>query len=111
MVNVYQIFETSKHSLFKGYNKKKLDIEAELKRAIDNNEFILHYQPTISLSTGKIVELEALIRWNHPQLGLITPNKFIHIAENTSMGFHGPPRNALAARYGLWYNGRNRKGG
>lgn len=83
--NVYQIFETSKHSLFKGYNKKKLDIEAELKRAIDNNEFIIHYQPTISFSTGKITELEALIRWNHPQKGIVFPSSFIASAEETGL--------------------------
>lgn len=83
--NVYQIFETSKHSLFQGYNKKKLDIEAELKRAIDNNEFIIHYQPTISFSTGKITELEALIRWNHPQKGIVFPSSFIASAEETGL--------------------------
>jgi diguanylate cyclase (GGDEF)-like protein len=83
--NVYQIFETSKHSLFKGYNKKKLDIEAELKRAIDNNEFIVHYQPTIALSSGNITELEALIRWNHPQKGIVFPSSFIASAEETGL--------------------------
>jgi diguanylate cyclase (GGDEF)-like protein len=83
--NVYQIFETSKHSLFQGYNKKKLDIEAELKRAIDNHEFIVHYQPTISLSSGKITELEALIRWNHPQKGMVFPSSFIASAEETGL--------------------------
>jgi diguanylate cyclase (GGDEF)-like protein len=83
--NVYQIFETSKHSLFQGYNKKKLDIEAELKRAINNNEFIVYYQPTISLSSGKITELEALIRWNHPQKGIVFPSSFIASAEETGL--------------------------
>ena len=83
--NVYQIFDSKKHSLFKGYNKKKLDIEAELKRAINNNEFVVYYQPVISLATGKIVELEALIRWNHPQKGLILPSGFIDSAEETGL--------------------------
>lgn len=82
---VYQIFESKKHSLFKGYNKKKLDIEAELKRAIDNNEFIIHYQPIIALSSGKITELEALVRWNHPQKGLVYPSSFMASAEETGL--------------------------
>ncbi|WP_186376189.1 two-component system response regulator [Hyella patelloides] len=82
---IYQIFDTKKHSLFKGYNKKKLDIEAELKRAIDNNEFIVHYQPIISLATGKITELEAFIRWNHPQKGMVFPSSFIASAEETGL--------------------------
>lgn len=82
---IYQIFEAKKHSLFKGYNKKKLDIEAELKRAIDNNEFIAHYQPIILLSSGKITELEAFIRWNHPQKGIIYPASFMPLAEETGL--------------------------
>ena len=82
---VYQIYEAKKHSLFKGYNKKKLDIEAELKRAIDNNEFIAHYQPSIFLSSGKITELEAFMRWNHPQKGIVYPPSFITLAEETGL--------------------------
>ena len=82
---IYQIFEAKKHSLFKGYNKKKLDIEAELKRAIDNHEFIAHYQPIILLSSGKITELEAFVRWNHPQQGIIYPTSFITLAEETGL--------------------------
>ncbi len=82
---VYQIFEAKKHSLFKGYNKKKLDIEAELKKAIDNNEFIAHYQPIILLASGKITELEAFIRWNHPQKGIIYPASFMSLAEETGL--------------------------
>ena len=82
---IYQIFAENKHSLFKGYNKKKLDIEAELKRAIDNHELIVYYQPIISLSTGKITELEAFVRWNHPQKGIISLSSFITSAEETGL--------------------------
>ncbi len=81
----YQIFETKKHSLFKGYNKQKLDIEAELKNAIANNQIKAHYQPIISLATGKIAELKIEIRWHHPQKGIIHPTNFIDLAEETGL--------------------------
>ena len=81
----YQIFEAKKHSLFKGYNKQKLDIEAELKSAIASNQIQAHYQPIISLATGKITELEIAIRWHHPQKGIIHPSNFIDLAEETGL--------------------------
>ena len=83
--SIYQIFESQKHSLFKGYDKKKLDVEVELKRAIEKGEFIVHYQPIIALPSGKITELEALVRWNHPQKGLIYPSSFLTSAEETGL--------------------------
>ncbi|SDL01371.1 bifunctional diguanylate cyclase/phosphodiesterase [Natronincola ferrireducens] len=56
-----------------------------LYRAHERNELILHYQPQISHNTGKIIGVEALIRWNHPELGLVSPGKFIPIAEQTGL--------------------------
>lgn len=61
----------------------KLQLRGETQNALDNNAFELHFQPKISLSTGQITGLEALIRWQHPQLGLISPNDFIPLAEST----------------------------
>lgn len=61
---------------------ERLIMEQNLRSAVNNNEFELHYQPQISLKTKKIVGLEALIRWRHPEHGLILPDKFIPTAEH-----------------------------
>lgn len=55
----------------------------DLYNALDRNEFLLHYQPQVNLQTGEIVAIEALIRWQHPQRGLVPPDQFIAIAEET----------------------------
>lgn len=62
--------------------QKRLTLEQGLRTAIKENQFELYYQPKISLATGKMVGVEALIRWNHPENGLYMPNTFIPIAEN-----------------------------
>ncbi len=63
--------------------KERLLLENNLRLAIDNKEFILHYQPQYCLNTRELIGAEALIRWNHPQDGLISPNRFIPVAEET----------------------------
>ena len=60
-------------------------LENRLRKAIDKEEFVLHYQPKISLATGKITGLEALIRWNDPESALIAPANFIPLLEETGM--------------------------
>ncbi|MCX5964897.1 MAG: EAL domain-containing protein [Cyanobacteria bacterium] len=72
------------------YNQKILDVvfrklilESDLLQAIEKNEFLLHYQPQINAQTGKVVGVEALIRWQHPECGMISPAEFIPIAEQT----------------------------
>ncbi|MEP2639575.1 EAL domain-containing protein [Roseobacter sp.] len=60
-------------------------VEIELKRAIEQREFILHYQPRVSLQTGSVVSVEALVRWQHPDRGLVMPAEFISICEETGM--------------------------
>jgi len=79
--NTYQFFMDS-------MNKAALErfsIDRDLKKALQNNEFVLHYQPQITLSDRKIVGAEALIRWHHPHRGMIPPDKFIPIAEETGI--------------------------
>lgn len=64
---------------------KRLALENELRKALKSNEFTLYYQPIIDLSTNQLAGTEALIRWNHPRLGTVSPAEFIPIAEETGM--------------------------
>ena len=63
----------------------RLLMESNLRRAIRQQEFMLHYQPLVSLQSGLIIGVEALIRWQHADLGMIMPDRFIHIAEETGL--------------------------
>lgn len=63
----------------------RLEIEAALHRAIERQELELHYQPQIDITTGKIFAVESLLRWSHPTLGLISPEKFVPVAEESSL--------------------------
>ena len=62
-----------------------LELENELNRAIENNELILHYQPKININDSIIYSVESLVRWNHPERGLVSPGTFIPLAEATGM--------------------------
>lgn len=62
---------------------RKMQLENELAQAVSKNEFILHYQPKVDLQTGKIIGAEALLRWEHPTFGVIPPDEFIPLAEET----------------------------
>lgn len=64
---------------------RHLETEAQLHRALRNGEFVVHYQPQMSLDTGLVVGLEALIRWNHPERGLLLPAHFLAIAEESDL--------------------------
>jgi EAL domain-containing protein (putative c-di-GMP-specific phosphodiesterase class I) len=59
--------------------------ETDLRKAIQRLEFLNHYQPIVSLQTRSVIGFESLVRWNHPQLGLIYPDSFISIAEDTGL--------------------------
>jgi len=63
----------------------RLQLETDLRFAIERNEFELYYQPIISLDTATLEGFEALVRWNHPQRGLVPPNEFIPISESTGL--------------------------
>lgn len=64
---------------------RRLQVEMDLRRALDNREFELYYQPIVSLKKEKVGSMECLIRWNHPQKGLIMPMDFIPVAEETGL--------------------------
>jgi diguanylate cyclase (GGDEF)-like protein/PAS domain S-box-containing protein len=77
----YQIFEPAMHHTA----LRRLELKADLQRAVDNAEFVVHYQPVIELQTGRIEGLEALVRWQHPARGLVAPADFIPLAEETGL--------------------------
>ncbi|MFC0522195.1 EAL domain-containing protein [Pontibacillus salicampi] len=79
--NNYKVFESSISKDFKAM----LKMETDLRKALQDNQFELHYQPQKDLMSGNCVGLEALLRWNHPDMGYVSPATFIPIAEKTSL--------------------------
>ncbi len=77
----HEIFDSNMHS----QAMAALQLETDLRRAIERQELQLHYQPIVSLKTAKITGFEALLRWNHTDLGFVSPMKFIPIAEETGL--------------------------
>jgi diguanylate cyclase (GGDEF)-like protein/PAS domain S-box-containing protein len=77
----FKIFDTGMYATAVA----RLQMETDLRQAVNQNEFILHYQPIISMKDGKIEGLEALIRWQHPVQGFIPPQEFISTAEETGL--------------------------
>lgn len=63
----------------------ELELESHLRKALERNEFLLYYQPQINIETGQLIGAEALIRWNHPEKGLVSPADFIPVAEETGL--------------------------
>jgi diguanylate cyclase (GGDEF)-like protein/PAS domain S-box-containing protein len=64
---------------------RRLEVERELRHALDRDELTLHYQPVVNLRSGEITGLEALVRWRHPERGLLDPGEFVSIAEDSGM--------------------------
>jgi len=77
----YEIFDSNMHARA----VTLLHLESDLRRAIDHHELSIHYQPIISLQTGSITGAEALLRWQHPQRGFVSPGEFIPMAEETGL--------------------------
>ena len=79
--NNFQFFTQELNALM----TERLEMETKLRRALERNQFCLHYQPRIDLATGRVVGAEALIRWNIPGEGLVLPGRFISLAEDTGL--------------------------
>jgi diguanylate cyclase (GGDEF)-like protein len=79
--NNYQFFTPEMNSSAQKYMK----LEKHLRRALEQNEFVLHYQPQVDINTGMIIGMEALIRWKSPELGMVNPVDFIPLAEETGL--------------------------
>ena len=77
----YALYEPSMHERV----LERLELKADLQRAVVADEFSVHYQPIVTLESGSIVGVEALVRWNHPQRGLVLPGDFIGLAEETGL--------------------------
>ncbi len=65
--------------------ESQLRLEADLERALKNGEFVLHYQPRVSTATRRVVSIEALLRWNNPQAGLVAPGNFVPLLEESGL--------------------------
>lgn len=77
----YQVFDQTMHRSVVAL----LKLETELRRAVELKHFVVHYQPIVSLENGRIVGFEALVRWRHPERGIVNPEQFIAVAEETGL--------------------------
>ena len=76
-----EVFKPSMRSV----GADSLQLESDLRRALERREFLLHYQPIVSLESGQLTGFEALLRWKHPQKGMVPPGDFVHLAEETGL--------------------------
>jgi predicted signal transduction protein with EAL and GGDEF domain len=76
-----QVFDTPMHERAVA----ALQLENDLRRALERNEYVLHYQPIVELAGGRLIGFEALVRWQHPERGLLPPDSFINVAEETGL--------------------------
>ncbi|MBX3053532.1 MAG: diguanylate cyclase, partial [Caldilineaceae bacterium] len=77
----YQVFDSAMHTRAVAL----LRLETDLRRAIERQEFSIHYQPIVSFHTGRLAGFEALVRWNHPERGLLFPSDFLAVADETGL--------------------------
>lgn len=77
----YQFYEAKFYDAL----RERADKEAEIRRAIERDEFVMHYQPRVDIATGMASSFEALVRWQHPSKGLLEPHEFIALAEETGL--------------------------
>jgi diguanylate cyclase (GGDEF)-like protein len=79
--NTYTYFDDS----FNQISAERIEMQSELRKALEKNEFVLHYQPLIDLTLKKTIGFEALLRWDHPEKGLLYPDDFIYYAEKNGL--------------------------
>ena len=79
--NAYRLFDAAMHNSI----LQRLQLETDLQRALEQHQFLVYYQPIVDLQSGRISGFEALARWQHPERGLITPDRFIPVAEETGL--------------------------
>ncbi|MBB3109559.1 diguanylate cyclase (GGDEF)-like protein [Paenibacillus phyllosphaerae] len=79
--NTFKFYDANMRTL----TGDQLALETAMRRAIEQKQFSLHYQPQMDTQTGRLIGIEALIRWNHPTMGMIPPNRFIPLAEETGL--------------------------
>lgn len=79
--NNYQFYTPSMHAK----SLEKMVLESNLRRALDHEQFVVYYQSLVNINTGKVVGMEALVRWRHPDRGLILPEEFLALSENTRL--------------------------
>ncbi len=79
--NTFQLYSSEMNANF----GERLTLETDLWKALERNELVLYYQPKVHLNTGRIIGMEALLRWRHPTSGMIPPGKFIPVAEESSL--------------------------
>jgi EAL domain-containing protein (putative c-di-GMP-specific phosphodiesterase class I) len=77
----YEVFDRSTN----GQALQRLDLELDLRGAVTRQEFTVHYQPVVMVESGRVAEVEALVRWQHPERGLLSPDRFIGLAEETGL--------------------------
>ncbi|MFQ5957358.1 MAG: putative bifunctional diguanylate cyclase/phosphodiesterase, partial [Candidatus Brocadiales bacterium] len=77
----YQLYNPDMHA----WAKRRLELESGLHNALEHNELVVYYQPQVNTNTGRIVGMEALVRWQHPERGLVLPDEFIRLAEDTGL--------------------------
>ncbi|MEE9609584.1 MAG: EAL domain-containing protein [Myxococcota bacterium] len=77
----YQFYEPSMNAVA----DKNLELESDLREALKQGDLLLHYQPKIELRSGRVTAFEALVRWRHPELGMVPPNRFVPLAEQAGL--------------------------